>query len=120
MASGETQEARQTAAIRNLWAAVLGQGIVDACEAMATLHERPAGATDKYVAKLAARRWLFAHDTHVGSFDWVCGALDLDPRRVREYVVSRDDDTADALLGARKSGRFPKRGPRGEYAKEDV
>ena len=57
---------------RNLWAAVLQQAIVECTSSDAPIRD-------------AARKWIFEPQKNatLGSFPWVCDALDMNPKHLR-------------------------------------
>ncbi len=94
---------------RNLWAAVMELGLLDARDALEHLGDPPEKPTDIYVDRLRARRWLFSNEIYTGSFVCICAALDLDPQRVRGFVVSEKDFKKDAYIQFRVKSDTPRR-----------
>jgi hypothetical protein len=64
-----------------LWAAVLLQAVSDCIKPR---RSSPGYKDDD------ARRWFLSDRHGVGSFRWVCEALDLDPQAIRDRVFARD------------------------------
>lgn len=79
----------QDIAHRNLWAAVLHQGVLDCRNAVMALATgtKPRAPNDIYNAHLRNRRWLYSRETYPGSLVWICRLLGLDPNRVRQHVM---------------------------------
>ena len=60
---------------RDLWAAVLDRAVDD----LAIPEERP-----------KAMAWFRSPRDDIGSFNWICLTLDLEPGKVRAMVLQRD------------------------------
>lgn len=70
-------------AVRALWAAVLARAVED--------YRYSGSAKESLSHKKEARQWVACTDyTGVGSFTYVCEALDLDPQAVVDRL-RRDD-----------------------------
>ena len=74
-----------------LWAAVLTQAIEDL--------ENP-------VERGGAMEWLKTPGDEIGSFGWVAFTLDMDPKRLRERILTRDKARR---MKAREVSRAPRR-----------
>ena len=71
---------------KNLWAAVLKQAVADA---------------QKYVGSVAMEKacvWFRSESAAVGSFLWICNALDLDSDSIKLHSLSSSRGSAEAEL----------------------
>lgn len=75
-----SKRTQTTSAERAMWAACLYQGIESAVK-----H----GNTDQGRLDFG---WIVSNAWHPGSFEWICGALDLDFDRIRGEVVRKTND----------------------------
>lgn len=70
---------------RELWAAVLERAQKD--YSGVNLHGYDAKPDNRARIKRGVRQWTDSSSARVGSFRWVCTALDLDPVKTRKAVL---------------------------------
>jgi len=74
-------------AYKQLWAAVLWQGLIDAVR-LCCAHRR-----FQVLIHEEAKAWFASDETTPGSFRWICGdVLEIDPMRVRERAAKLLED----------------------------
>jgi hypothetical protein len=98
------------AACLHLWQGVVLQVLTDVEAGLRILRGGPAPSPDEASKRRlrlrearAAAAWLFGSVAR-GDRDWICGWLDLEPRRLQAAVRRQHGAALDALLAGRPHG----------------
>jgi len=79
---------------KRLWAAVLKQAVRDARQRASK------GDVSRQMMTASARAWFESENQDIGSFLWVCAALDVEPRYVKRFLdrINHDSSVLEGLI----------------------